>query len=288
MQLTKKFYLLLIFTLPFLPYVSHGQILLVTGNTADQEVLQHYPVPKTSKDSVAAMATLQKLISDLQQDGFFTAHVTAFNAQQDTIKVAVEVGNLFQWIRLNPGNLNPVLQEKIGFREKMFLEKPFRYDEIRRLFEELLAYAENNGYPFATVQLSQVSIDHGKVSAAVNYQQGPEITFGRLHIKGTQKVKPDFLAAFLGIYSGHPYDERKIQQIPETIRLLTYLSLTAPVEVTYQNESVDINLTLSEQKTNAFDGILNFFPAEGNGQKLLLTGEMNIHLNNLAKSGKRV
>lgn len=250
-------------------------------------VLQNYHYKKSHSDHVSAHLTLHKLVSNLQKDGYFMAHTSMLKISGDTLFATMNLGKQFQWAHLYAGNLSPIIQEKSGFREKFFLEKRFRYDEIAVLFESILTHAENTGYPFASVNLVNVQVSDGQVHAAISYDPGPSITFGELQVKGTGQIKADFLGAYLGILPGTDYDERKIERIPDLLRALPYVSLNAPLEVTFQNETADVILSLSGRKSDEFDGIINFFPSEGKGNRLLLTGALNVQLNNLARSGRQ-
>lgn len=271
----------------FIPCFCCGQTLILSGSEEDLGVLQNYDYDKSYTDTAAAYLTIQKLVSDLQKDGYFTASVYIVKLHSDSLLASVNVGRQFEWAYLHAGNLNPAIQEISGFRENFFLDKPFRYDQIKVLFEKILVYAENRGYPFATVSLANVQIVGHKIYADVNYASGPSITFGKLQLKDTDQVKADFLEAYLGILPGSSYDQRKVDRIPDLLKTLPFLTLNAPLEVTFQNETADVVLALSARKSNEFDGVINFFPSEGTHNKLLLTGELNVQLNNLARSGKK-
>ncbi len=269
------------------PCFCSGQVLILSGSQEDQIILKHYQYQKNHSDSLSRQLTLQQFLAALQQDGYFTARTSSLRQTKDTLYATVHPGHRYEWAYLQAGNLNAEIQERSGFREKLFLEKPFRYDQIRHLFEKILQQAENTGYPFATVQLKEVQVAGNHVSAAITYQPGPYITFGRVQVKGTRQIKPEFLQAYLGIQPKSSYDERKIKRIGNLIRALPYLDMTAPVAVTFQNETADVVLTVSERKSNQVDGVVNFLPPEAKGDPWLLTGEFHIALNNLAKSGKQ-
>lgn len=262
-----------------------AQTLKIIGNEQEVEVF-HVHLKNIEQTDSTAHLTLAKLISSVQKEGYFTAHTLSDTLINDTLFASVTLGKQFEWAYLKPGNLDIIAREKSGFREKFFMKKPFRYNEVAVLFNRLLKYAENTGYPFAAVSLANISITDHKVYAAINYQPGPKITFGRLQVTGNAKVKSSFLEAYLKVLPGSSYDERKIMQIPDVLKGLSFLSLNAPVKVTFQNETADVLLNLSETKSNSADGLINFLPAEGKENSLLLTGELNIQLNNLWQSGK--
>lgn len=282
------FKLIIVTLFGFMPLIGSGQALLLSGSADDLAIVAEYTYTKVHPDSISAQQAINELVAALQKDGYFTAYTSPLAIKRDIFSAEIFPGRQYRWACLRPGNLDVFMQEKSGFREKFFLGKPFHYDEIAALYEKILKYAENKGYPFASVQLTNVQVTDHQVSATLKYSPGPLITFGELQIKGTEQVKTDFLEAYLGISTGQNYDERKVERIPALIRGIPYLTMTAPVAVTFQNETADVILTLSERKSNEIDGMLNFLPAEGKAGKFLLTGEVNILLNNLAKTGKQL
>ncbi len=264
-----------------------GQTVFLDSNEQDKEILRNYDLPVQQTDSLGVVQALSQLISELQSDGYFTASATALQ-KVDSMrwKVNFKVGERYQWAYLRAGNLDPLMQERSGFREHLFLNRPFSYENIHELRENILKVAENEGYPFANVQLSEVDLAHQEVRAAIHYVPGPYITFGELKVSGTSEVKPDFLATLLKISPGSAYSEKKIERIPSTLRSLPYLEMTAPLEIRFQNDEAEIHIALEERKSNQMDGLVNLLPNENESGSLLLTGKVEILLNNLMKSGK--
>ena len=208
---------------------------------------------------------------------------------QDSLLYAVKVyaGEPFRWAYLKPENLDPILQAKSGYREHFFLQQPFRYADFQQLVANCLNYSEEQGFPFASVRLKNIEIEDSQISATLDYQSGPLIHFGELNIKKADNINPEFLEAYLGVRTGTIYNEKKIAQITSRLQLLPYLSLSGPIETRFQNEVADLYLPLMVQPSNQIDGVLSVLPEAGGGdRKILLTGELNVLLRNLAHSGK--
>ena len=152
--------------------------------------------------------------------------------------------------------------------------------------ENVLQYAENSGYPFAAIRLANISLSDGEVAGSLDYRAGPFITFGHLVLNDSSKVKPEFLAAYLGVKPGTPYQQKRVDNIENIISELPYLGLESAVQTSFQNEAADIYLEIAERPSNQVDGVVSFLPNEGKEGKLLLTGEANLLLNNLFHTGK--
>lgn len=260
--------------------------LVVQCTGEDCLFLKKYPFNKFPSSIEEAKNEILHLISALQRDGYFMAQASRIETKNDQFTTTLQIGKQYNWAKLSAGNLSPLVQDKTGFREKFFLSKPFHYQEVAQLMENVLQYAENTGYPFATIRLADISLSEEQVAASLDYEPGPFITFGHVHLNDSSIVKPSFLATYLGIKSETPYQQRKVDQIESTISDLPYLNIERSVRTSFQNESADVYLELSGQKSNQVDGIISFLPSEGKEGKLLLTGEANLLLNNLFRTGK--
>lgn len=265
-----------------------AQAVILNGNAEDKKILKNYPFEAEVTDSLSAVQFLKELISRLQGDGYFTASATVLEKVDGSRwQSHITLGEQYQWAYLDPGNLDPLMQERSGFREKFFLHRPFSYQDLNKMIERILQEAENSGFPFASVQLTEIKVYQGEVSASLHYESGPYITFGDLQLSGTNKVKADFLASYLKIPSGSAYSEKKVEQITQSIRSLPYVEMTVPLEVSFQNDEAEVHLALANRKVNQMDGLVNLLPNENEGG-ILLTGSLEILLNNLMKSGKQL
>ena len=191
-------------------------------------------------------------------------------------------------VNLSQGNVSAEIMNKVGFDSKYFNNRPFSYHRLVRLLNSILDYAENHGYPFASIKLDSIKLTDNKVEAWLNYQNGPMIVFDSLIISGYDKVKSKYLTTHLGIYKGKPYEERLVKEIPNKIKLLSFISLTENPEITLSKGKCTILLNLVQNKVSLFDGILGVLPNQKDGESLLITGQLNLDLKNLFSTGKRL
>jgi outer membrane protein assembly factor BamA len=268
--------------------IAHAQWQLRVENSESyQKPLKTFISPAEYASLTEVQQAADTIAINLQLAGYFQAYVQPLPTTDSLVyRVEVYPGSPFRWAYLQPGNLDPVMQAQSGYREELFLQQPFRYNDFQQLVENCLEYSESHGYPFASVRLKDVKIDKEEVSATLDYHSGPLIRFGELNVVGTERVNPEFLEAYLGIRTGTIYSEKKVRQITSRLQLLPYLSLVGPVETRFQNEVADLYLPLSYQPTNQINGILSVLPNAGPDGELLLTGELNILLRNLGRTGK--
>ncbi|MEK6481449.1 BamA/TamA family outer membrane protein [Catalinimonas sp. 4WD22] len=266
-----------------------AQAVILNSSAEGRKILKNYPFKAEATDSLSAAQSLKELISRLQKGGYFTANATVLEKVDSSHWQAhIALGQQYQWTYLDPGNLDPLMQEQSGFREKLFLDRPFSHDDLGQMIEQIIKEAENKGFPFASVQLTEVKVHQEEVSASLHYESGPYITFGELQLSGTDKIKAEFLASYLKIPSGSAYSEKKVDQITQALRALPYVEMAVPLEVSFQNDEAEVRLTLTDRKVNQMDGLVNLLPNENEEGSVLLTGSLEILLNNLMRSGKQL
>ncbi|HHP7240510.1 MAG TPA: BamA/TamA family outer membrane protein [Cyclobacteriaceae bacterium] len=146
----------------------------------------------------------------------------------------------------------------------------------------------NEGYPFTKVMLDSMIVLDNSIKGRMTIDSGPEITFDSLVINKGLKTKNSFLQNHLRINYGKKFQQRPLDGISRRINSLSFLELRKPAEISFQNNNATLYLDLEEKKANRFDGILGFLPRENEGDKLLITGELDLRLRNLFGGGQNV
>ncbi len=242
----------------------------------------------TKVDSIQLPNMVSQHLGKLYDLGHLAAQSRTIFHSEKKADVYYYANKAYQMAYLSQGSVSDEILNKIGFDTKNFKSKPFSYTKLSKLLNQILDYAENHGYPFASVKLDSIAITSGEISAWLNYQKGPMIVFDSMVVFGYDKVKVNYLMTHLGIYKGKPYEEKLISEIPKKVKLLSFISLTGPPEITISNGKCVINLDLTQQKVSMFDGILGVLPNQKNGNGVLITGQLKLDLMNVFSSGKRI
>lgn len=271
--------------------IGQGRLSIVYQASAeDNSVLRGYQLPRTASDSLDILHISRDLVAALHDDGYLLASIDRVAIHRQTAEVFVHIGERYHWAHLSPGNLDEATLSYIGYRERFYRQKPFQYKAVSQLLKTIIAYSENNGYPFASVRLDSVSIkeDVNTISAKLLYQKGPFITFDTVRVHGENKTKPLFLSRYLRIQPGEPFDERKVAQAASKLSRLPYIKVTAMPYTSFQLKQSTTHLSLSEVKSNHIDGVIGLSPNEASGGGFLLTGQFDLLLQNLFGTGKRI
>ncbi|PJJ52922.1 BamA/TamA family outer membrane protein [Hymenobacter chitinivorans] len=266
-------------------------VIRLETEAADQALLRRYRYRSVVPDSLAAFREVRELVLALQAASYLTASADGMRWSHDTLRVQLYVGEKFRWARLRNGNLGDGLMTRAGYREKLYNRTPFEPDEWRKLQQNILAEAENQGYPFATVRLDSLGLRGADISGRVVLDRGRVVVFDSIQLVGKTKTKKRFLTKYLQIFPNQPYNQQRVDAAARLLRQLPYLQVQAEPEVRFFQGKARLYLLLEDRPSNQFDAIVGVLPnpSPGVGQKKLqLTGDVNINLRNLSGGGKQV
>lgn len=251
----------------------------------DEIYREDMKLPAVLADSATGFLFFKDIISRIHSRGHLTASVDSAVWKKDTLLVWLHIGKLFKWLQLQPGNVEESVWREVGFREKFYRNRRFRYSEVAALEERILKYAEERGYPFATIRLDSVDLSQQTIRAALNYQPGIRIVFDTLRILGSARLKRKFLENWLRLVPGQPYSQSRMDQADALLRQQPYLVVTQPYEVLFKNDRAYLTFYADAGKASEADGVVGFQPNEQEKGRLLLTGELNLKLRNLFNAG---
>ena len=277
--------------IPLAKPLRGAKFILLNVEEADRPTLRRYRFRPNAPDSLTALRIIRDLVLALQADAYLTASADTLGWRRDTVQVRLYVGEQFRWARLRNGNLGDGLLTKAGYRDKFFRDQPFRPQEWTQLQQRVLAEAENQGYPFATVRLDSVSLTGPDVEGRVVLDRGPVIVFDSLQVLGNTKTRTQFLTRYLQIFPNQPYSQQRVAAAARLLRQLPYLQVKAEPEVRFAQGKARLYLLLDDRAANQFDAIVGILPNPnpGPGQnKVQLTGDVTINLRNLRGGGKQI
>ena len=215
---------------------------------------------KKLRDSTSVIKELQKVIRQLQDNTYLEASIDELSLKDSTYTATLKVGKSYEWASLKNGNVEKAFLSKVGYRERLYENKPFYYKDLVKLQESLLEYAENNGYPFASVWLDSLKIKDGEISARLMMKRNQLIFIDEINVVGEAKISQAYLQNYLGLRVGEPYSKAKILKVRNRIRELPFLNEKQDVTISFFKEKAKINLFLEPKKASRFDFIFGFLP----------------------------
>jgi translocation and assembly module TamA len=283
-------------------FIAHTFLLLLilTSNAQNMYELTVIPVDNQKafqkiisckdkfRDSLSLKDELNKAINILHNEAYISANTDSVLWSGKKATAYIFVGERHEWSMLHKGNVNELVLEKTGFKEKLYRKELFRYTDYVKLEQKIIRYSENHGYPFASIRLDSIQVNGNTIEASLHYIQGPFITFDTIAIEGPTKTKVRFLARHIRIMAGQPFSQEKVENIDALLRELPYIKKSREPIIVFNKSKAKLTLFIEDRKSNQVDGIVGFLPNASNNNKMLITGELNLNLKNLFGTGKNI
>ncbi|HRD41070.1 MAG TPA: hypothetical protein PLC65_20755, partial [Bacteroidia bacterium] len=190
----------------------------------------------------------------------------------------LSIGAKYKWAKLKRGNAEMDVVSKLGYSEKIYTGKSFNYLQTAKFIEKTLNYYENNGYPFASLQLDSLTIQENTISAVINLSKNKLIKLDSILVEGDAKINNTFLYRYLSIKPNMPYNEEAFRAISKKLRQLPFLSEAKPQVIRLTEKQNKLYLFLNKKNASQFDGIIGILP--DNTGKTVFTGDVKIKLIN--------
>lgn len=243
---------------------------------------------KQLPDSLALTQELQNILQQLHNRAYLEASVDTLVRLDSIVVAMLHVGKPYELSDLQNGNVEDNFLNQSGFRRKLFQNKPFLEAQLTDLQDNMLIVAEDNGYPFAQVRLDSFVFNHNKIQAKLYLEKNQFITIDKIKVEGDVKLSEFYLANYLGIKSGTPYDRSCILRIRQRLRELTFVNITKDPIVSFAENQATIKLFLEKRRASRFDFLIGVLPNSAQTGKMLITGSFNGELYNQFGRGERI
>ncbi len=219
---------------------------------------------------------LKTTLSKLIQKGYLEASFDSVQKRNDSLITWLHVGKKYS---IKHNNIAVEKKKKIALENTVY--------DVPISEEKAITNFENNGYPFAKVIADSVVLTDSSLSFNYNVDKGKFVTIDSFINHGSSKLTRGFIQNYVLIKRKQPYNESRIQNIDKLLQKLPYATIRQPSTIVFRDNKADIHLYLDKRKVNSFDFLIGFLPGSNNG-KILITGEVKIHLQNAFKRGEEI
>ncbi len=226
----------------------------------------------------------------LQTRGYVTASLDSVLYDSAFARVVVYVGDKYEWAQLDTKQIDPSVLQAIGWRDKIFTDKPMDFSQVQLWQGKILTYMENNGHPFAKVYLDSLQLDQEKVWAQLKLEKGPLYKIDSIRVLGDVKINNNFLQYYLDIRNGSLFNREKLMRVSRRMRELTYLEEEYPSKLTWLGTGSVLDLYLKQKRSSQVNVLVGFLPNNDqlSSKKILITGEANLNLKNALGAGETI
>ena len=272
-------FLLLLSVFTSLTTIAQKNYYLEIQSVDGSDVLKKIPYKKQFASKASRDKELQNVLFTCYDNAFLTASFDSLVTDSLFLRAYLNVGDQYKWAYLKKGNVDEGVLSEIGFREKLYSNKPVSFKNVKRVQEKLITYYENNGYPFAAVKLDSILIANGIIAAQLKLTKNAEILIDSIVIKGNSKIIPVYIYNYLGIKPGSLYNEAQLKKVNTRIAELPFIRSTKPASIAFSDKFNKLILSLEKKRASQFDGIVGILPDNITG-KILFTGDVRLKLQN--------
>ncbi len=239
---------------------------------------------------------INKLTGLIHAKGYGSASIDSVSYDSLSAELYLYVGDSFRWALLRTDSVDKELLSSINWNKKEFDGKPVQVEQLQAIQRRILDYLENNGYPFAKIELDSISLEEGLLQARLKVDKGPLYKIDSIRNQGKANISTRYLQRYLNILNGSIYRKSTLQAISPKLSELPFVEETQPWSITWLGTGSIINLNLEPQRSSQVNVLVGLLPAteapnniyEAPRTKLQFTGEANINLRNALGSGEMI
>jgi len=272
-------------------YAVHAQkaCRLVITQVDTTSKLKGVDVRTTFPSKPACEQYAQQLPGLLMAAGYISASIDSLYGDSSSVHLQLFLGKKYTWDDIRVKEEDWYVLNTLGFNRTTFHNKPFDHGKVEQVYNQLLDYFANNGYPFAKVGIDSITIDGDKLQAKLMVDKGLLYHIDSVIIGGSIKMSPNFIYHYLGIKPHDVYQQNKLDKINQRLAELPYLEQQAPWRLRMLSQGAEVTLTLQARRSNQVDILVGFLPAnQTTGGKLLVTGNATLDLRNPFGNGETV
>jgi hypothetical protein len=235
----------------------------------------------------AVKSEISQVINQLNSKAYLTASIDSILVDSTKYTAYLHLGDQFKWSYLKPVNIDEEVLSKIGFRDKVFNNKPFNQRQLANFLNETINHYENNGFPFASLSFDSVQIEGNTFKGNLILNKHHRYKVDSVLIYGTATISQRYIQNYIRIKHGDSYNEALIKNISTRIKELPFVEEKQPFKVVFNETESKIILDLKKKQASRFNGILGIQPNNETG-KLRLTGDVKLNLLNSFKKGEEI
>ncbi|NNT72466.1 hypothetical protein HKT18_09590 [Flavobacterium sp. IMCC34852] len=159
------------------------------------------------------------------------------------------------------------------------------YEEIDAFLNSTLMKLENNGFSMAKVKLSNIHYKDNNIIADLEATTGNRRQVNSIVINGYDKFPESHKRNITRLYRKKVFNQKNLNKLYDDFEKFRFVKQTKYPEILFTKDSTQVYVYLEKSKPNSFDGYLGFTNDEES--KLILSGYLDLTLNNVLNSGER-
>lgn len=239
-----------------------------------------------SSDSVGVIEKTALWLAKAHKRGYLLASTDRILFEGESANIYLYRGSDYSLGNFSLSRIDIPLPAEIEKHIRSTQGMPLSQKDLALFEKKVLEYYSSHGYPFAQVKMDSTSVFEGLINLRLAFTAGPLIKFDTVIVVGDNGFKQSYLQNHLNIHSGKVYDQKKVNNSFGLLSALPGVKVEKKPEVLFKNNKAYVIFKIKRRSVNSLDGIIGLLPNEGGSNRVLITGEFNIDLKNLFRTGK--
>jgi outer membrane protein insertion porin family len=247
--------------------------------------------PKQLFDSAFIENSLYNVLNEYKKLGYIFAKAnweyTPVGKDKIVLKIEISEGErvVLGKIELIGNTVFPKdqLLSKFDIRKNRYFDESIFNNDVERV----LGFYSDNGYPMASVSPVDFGVENNRLNLKIQIDAGSVVKIGKIQIDGLKKTKEKVILRELPIRSGIKFDQRNIDETERLLNNMGYFQTVSSISfLPAENDSVNLNVSVTEGATGKFNGLLGYDPSENSESKL--AGVLEATEINLLGTGRQI
>mgnify|MGYP003953109919 CR=1 FL=1 len=192
-------------------------------------------------------------------------------------------GDLFKINKIE-SNISAQILSEMGLKINFLKEKRFSISKITDIINKSLAYCNNMGHPFASVDFTKSKSIDNTIDLYINLNLGPMIIIDKIIMSDELLDQKNLIAQIIGIQEGDLFNKQKIEEISFRIKETPYLFEIKTSEYEFINNKANLFIYLKNKSANYISGIAGI--QQQDDGKIAITGDARLKFINSLKKGE--
>ena len=180
--------------------------------------------------------------------------------------------------------LDPAFLKKITtIYNTYYFEIPI--NDVEKTINLIVGYFEEKGSSFSEVKLIDQKITSNLLTASLSIKQSKERTIDKVLVKGYEDFPNKYYKNYFNLKPTSTFNTKTLKELSAQIKRLSFAHQIKEPEVLFSEDSTIVYLYIKKMSSNKMNGIIGFSNKE-NSNKLQLTGNIDIELNNIFNKGE--
>ena len=244
-------------------------------------------IPEKFEDSTTLITYLKNIQNTAIQKGYLLASFDSINYHNKTFTTRFTIGQKFGKAHLTIAKENLWILKASNLNEKFIKNVDFTPLQISNILKTISKTLENNGYPFASVFLSDTKIEGVELKAEISIANKEHYEWTKIHLKGDNSISDKYIANLIGIKLNTSFNQSDFKKISKRLKQANFITEIKPAEILFTKEGVELFLYLKSNPISSVNGVIGFQPNPITN-RVNLTGDLSLKLVNVIKRGELI